>query len=301
MEFAAAQQVEHRKKELKPTPDPIYAALILQRHWGLSSSRIKPIDSYDDFNFFVQGESAEGKDLKYLMKFFNGVESADAQLLAGYSAMMAHLGRHCPGLQFQSACLTNSGEDVVELTDCPVFSGEKGVRVAVRLLTWIDGITMSASGATLELLYREGIAVGKMSLALREFSHAGLERVQFWDGQHFLTHVSPFLRLVQLEDGLRSSVEAVLRTFERDVLPVASEFPWSCIMGDCNDANILVTDPGPSGPERDIRGFIDFGDAVHSWGVLELANALVSVKLGFFYSYQELKFAVYRRTACALK
>ena len=268
MEFEAAQQVEHRKKELKPVPGAAYAQNVLREHWGIETAHIQPIESYDDFNFCV--EDTDG--VKHLLKFFNGVESANAVLLEGYSAMMAHLTATCTGLQFQSARRTVAGADVAFVTDCPVFCGEAGVPVAVRALSWILGATMSAAGATPELLFREGVAVGRMSLALRGFEHQGLSRLQFWDGQHFLTHVSPFLPLLDAEEGLRDTVLRVMAAFRRDVLPFSAQLPRSCIMGDCNDANIIVTE----GPDSDVRGFIDFGDAVHSWGVLEIANAMVS-------------------------
>ena len=275
MEFEAAQQVEHRKKDLKPTPAAVYAQTVLLQHWDISAAKIVPIESYDDYNFFVESDandSGEGK--KYLLKFFNGVESTNDTLLEGYSSMLSHLRERCPDLQFQVAYPCKDGPDVITVTDCPVFSGELGATVAVRLFSWIEGDTMSASGSTAALLHKEGVAVGKMSLALRGFDHPGLRRVQFWDGQHFCTHISPFSRLLEV-DGLRQAVEEVLDTFEREVLPAADTFSKSCIMGDCNDANIIVTE-GSAGAPREIRGFIDFGDAVYTWSVLELANALVS-------------------------
>ncbi|CAM9396209.1 unnamed protein product, partial [Ectocarpus fasciculatus] len=245
---------------LKPTPVAAYARSVLLQHWGISATKVQPIESYDDFNFFVESDpsDSEGGGKKYLLKFFNGVESTNSKLLEGYSAMLSHLRAHCPDLQFQIAY-------------CPVFSGEAGATVAVRLFSWISGDTMSASGSTAALLHQEGVAIGKMSLALRGFDHPGLRRVQFWDGQHFRKHISPFSHLLEGEDGgLRQAVQGVLDTFEREVLPAADGFPKSCIMGDCNDANIIVTEVG-EGAQRGIKGLIDFGDAVYSWGVLELA------------------------------
>lgn len=133
-----------------------------------------------------------------------------------------------------------------------MFSGEAGASVAVRLYTWIAGSTMSATGSSASLLYREGIAVGKMSMALTGFSHPGLERTQFWDGKHFSAHIRPFSALIE-EPALRRRVEQVLDAFEKNVLPASSAFPPACIMGDCNDANLIVTAANTHG-ERDIAG-----------------------------------------------
>ena len=68
---------------------------------------------------------------------------------------------------------------------------------------------------------------------------------------------------------LRETVESVLDTFERDVLADADKFPMGIIMGDANDANIIV-----SHDQSSVVGLIDFGDATYTWSILELANAL---------------------------
>jgi hypothetical protein len=118
------------------------------------------------------------------------------------------------------------------------------------------------------LLFQEGVAVGLMSRCLESFDHTGLRRLQFWDGKHFAANVRPFQQGID-DPAIASLVAQVFDQFERIVLPSASDFPCSVIMGDANDANIIVSEDKTS-----ISGLIDFGDAVYSWSVLELANAM---------------------------
>lgn len=82
---------------------------IAREVWGLESSdssgsssisfQPRPLDSYDDNNFFLpgrlQGDGGQGD--KYLLKVQNGVESARPHILASQNAMMAALhGRPTP-------------------------------------------------------------------------------------------------------------------------------------------------------------------------------------------------------------
>lgn len=41
-----------------------------------------------------------------------------------------------------------------------------GIEIAARLYTWIEGETMSSTGTTPALLYREGFAVGSLCLVI---------------------------------------------------------------------------------------------------------------------------------------
>jgi Ser/Thr protein kinase RdoA (MazF antagonist) len=264
MEFQAAQEVEVRKKRLKPAPSREMAEAVLRAKWGVEVALLKSLESYDDCNFFVQ---AVNTNKTYLLKFVNGVESANRELLAGFGAMTGYLTAHCPSLRFPCVVPTGTGEDTVFLSDCDTFAHEQTI-IAVRLFDWVEGQTLSDKGSTEKLLMLEGKAVGKMSAALKNFDHPGLHRIQFWDGQYFSVHVRPFVSLLE-DSNLRGIIEGVIHTFEESVLPVSSQFQLSAVMSDCNDANIIVSDDG-----SDIVGFIDFGDATYSWGILELANAL---------------------------
>lgn len=55
-----------------------------------------------------------------------------------------------------------------------------------------------------------------MSLGLASFAHPGLNRLQFWDGKHFSTHIRPFTDLIE-EPKVKLHVEKALLLFEREV------------------------------------------------------------------------------------
>ena len=63
------------------------------------------------------------------------------------------------------------------------------------------------------------------------------------------------------------------------VSPRPGEPPQAVIMGDFNDANIIVAAVGDGG-ELAATGIIDFGDVVHTWRVNEVAIAMAYSMVG---------------------
>jgi Ser/Thr protein kinase RdoA (MazF antagonist) len=180
MDVKDAKNLEERKKALKPIPSADSALSLFALWWhneGFVTS-IKQLDSYDDCNF----QFTVGAGKKYLLKFCNGVESDDIRLLNGFHNMMEHLNYRCPGLKFPRSVLSSGGHAFEFMDDCPTFGGTR-CKVAVRVFTWVDGITLNSAGSTEQLLTQVGYAVGAMSLALQSFDDPGLHRLQFWDGK----------------------------------------------------------------------------------------------------------------------
>ena len=73
------------------------------------------------------------------------------------------------------------------------------------------------------------------------------------------------------EEPWRASlVEGVLADFEAEVLPAAPGFRSGVLQGDFNDANIILQGGA-------VNAVIDFGDAVYSWRVNDVAIAMAYV------------------------
>ena len=180
MDAAASKELEVLKKQLKPVPT-IDAAIELfhsyWRHEGTVQS-MKPLDSYDDCNFYVTTTSNK----KFLMKYCNGVESDNSALIQGFHEMMEHLFTFCPQLHFPRSVLSTQERNVEYVSNCPTF-GNIPYNIAVRVYSWIDGITLNEAGSSATLLEKEGRAIGAMTIALHSLSHPALHRVQFWDGE----------------------------------------------------------------------------------------------------------------------
>lgn len=141
--------------------------------------------------------------------------------------------------------------------------------IATRLFSWVAGNTLSTHGSTLELLTEVGRAVGTATNALAGFDHPAFHRYHLWDLQQF-ENVRPFISSID-NAATMGRVEEVYTKFCRDVIPDVSQFPKSVLLGDCNDANVIVTD-GISGTH--VSGLIDFGDSCYSWTVNDIAIAI---------------------------
>ena len=134
----SASEDEEARKVLKPVITPDRAEEILQELWGVAAGKLRQLESYDDVNFAV---TAEGGVKKYTLKVHNGVESLNAPLLHAQNAIMAHLsarGVVCP----TPVAATGARADAIAERSLPTRAGGT-TPLAVRLLTWIDGIPMS--------------------------------------------------------------------------------------------------------------------------------------------------------------
>ena len=106
---------------------------------------------------------------------------------------------------------------------------------------------------------------------LKSFDHPAFHRVQAWDLRQVLS-TAQFVAFIDDAD-IQDLIRNVHQTFNNYVLPDSSEFSWSVLMGDCNDSNVIINPSRQSGAAA-VQGFIDFGDAVYSWTVNDVAIAI---------------------------
>lgn len=111
-----------------------------------------------------------------------------------------------------------------------------------------------------------GEVLGRAAIALRGFDHpAAHDRHLQWDVRHAEEVIGAYARHIG-DASRRELVDRALADFRRDVAPVLEELPHSVIHNDANDHNVLI-----SGSR--VSGLLDFGDAVHSVTVNDLAIA----------------------------
>ncbi|MCF8113040.1 MAG: aminotransferase class III-fold pyridoxal phosphate-dependent enzyme, partial [Desulfotignum sp.] len=144
----------------------------------------------------------------------------------------------------------------------------------VRLLSWIDGRMWSrVNPVTDRLLISLGKQAGQVTLALQGFDHRLAHRDLKWDlaqadwtrnhldlftdeQRHIIDHFyHQFTQLQEAYQGLRKSV----------------------VHNDVNDNNVVVT-PDRINPE--VRAIIDYGDAVYTQTVNDLAVAVAYAAMG---------------------
>ncbi|MDT8369544.1 MAG: aminotransferase class III-fold pyridoxal phosphate-dependent enzyme [Longimicrobiales bacterium] len=146
----------------------------------------------------------------------------------------------------------------------------------VRRLTWLGGPTLAAvlpariePSASAERFFRSiGRFMGRVDLALADFTHPAAARPHRWDPLQG-AWVQEGLRVIP-RPASRALLERVLRRFGARVEPVACELPRSVIQGDGNDHNLIVDADDPwAGPV----GVIDFGDLLETARICEPAVA----------------------------
>ncbi|MDF2689837.1 MAG: hypothetical protein K0Q80_2803, partial [Microvirga sp.] len=134
----------------------------------------------------------------------------------------------------------------------------------MRLVSYLPGRPLADEGKTPEILHGLGRLLGQLDRALASFGHPGAHRSFDWE-----IRTTPLSRerLHAITDPeQRRLVENALDVYDARVAPALKHLRCGVIHNDANDWNILVADGR-------VNGLIDFGDAVHSPIVAELAVA----------------------------
>ncbi|KAM3573997.1 hypothetical protein VYU27_004048 [Nannochloropsis oceanica] len=196
----------------------------------------------------------------------------------------------------------------------PVLAGPP-TRLAIRLLQWVEGTSLvnisppafsSSSAPNLPpsppplalALLSAGRYLGKIDQALLNFNHPGAHRQHMWDVRS-LSQLRAWVPYVPEEGEKRRLVLSVIEAFEKEVVPVAEKgeqetaqeeenrrteeektagFRQGVVMGDWNDANIIVDPLRPSL----VLGAIDFGDSLWSWRINDVAIAMAYAAVSSF-------------------
>ena len=155
---------------------------------------------------------------------------------------------------------------------------------AVRLLTWVGGTIMNTAPwqTQMRAMPLAGRFLGQMQKALEQFDHPGAHRPHQWDLNNtdalrsFVCHVD--------DAAHQALVHGTISEFEQRVLPsvVARrasgsgaagggglELRWGVLQSDFSCTNIVLSDDMSS-----VHGVIDFGDAVYSLLVNDVAIAM---------------------------
>ncbi|HEY1385127.1 MAG TPA: aminotransferase class III-fold pyridoxal phosphate-dependent enzyme [Dongiaceae bacterium] len=239
---------------LPPAFGPDEVAPAAGELYGLSGS-LTPLDSERDQNFRL----VEADGTSWVLKIANAAE--DSQALAFQAALLRHAQAVDPGLPLPHLRSTRNGEDLGKVTS------RSGQTHLVRLVSWLPGELFSACKKSNELFDSLGDSLGRLDRALQSFGHPGAHRAFDWDIRQAGRSQA---RLGFVDDvQQRGILEYFLQRFETQVGSKLARLRAQVIHGDANDNNLLVD--GAVG--RKIAGLIDFGDAIHTATIGELAVA----------------------------
>jgi Ser/Thr protein kinase RdoA (MazF antagonist) len=212
--------------------DESAARAALVEHWGIEA-RLERLDTERD-DTFRAGE--------VLLKVAH--PNDDPVLIQMQSAAMAHVQRTDPGIPIQRVVPTRAGGLHA------VVSG----RVA-RVLTWLDGDEVDDGELPAGFFTEAGRMLGRLNRALSGFAHPGAHRALAWDLPRL-----PELRPYATDQLHREVIER----FSAETLPALQNLPHQVIHNDGHPGNLLVRGGR-------LAGILDFGDAVYSARVCDLA------------------------------
>jgi len=237
----------------RPSLSASTAAEWLARDWGFQMD-VRALESERDQNWMA---SVDGEPRLVLKVANAGEDPAVLELQQVMLARARAAGLPCPEVVHTRSCGSTASWD-----------GNLG-----WVITALPGRKLADEPLpSTDLWNHLGTVLGRLAIVLAEVEHPAAHRWLQWD-------------VVNAEEVLatyRSSIvgarrgeiaDAVLAQFRDLVVPVIDDLPRSLIHNDANDHNILVQG------DR-VSGLIDFGDALHTVTVNELAIACSYAMLG---------------------
>ena len=226
--------------------------------------QVQSLSGEVDFNYQLILKNGE----KYLLKISRPDCSADE--LDFQAAMMTHLAQKEIPLEVPQVIQTKDGKWGT------TFQDAEGRERWIRLQTWIEGREIwQANPRSNQLLKYWGTACGQMAKGLQGFDHPFAHRDFRWDPCQVLAAQSlrQYVETTEKEEML----DYFWELYKVQVLPILDELRKSVNHNDGHERNVLV-DFNLADPR--VTGMVDFGDAVFTATVNELAIAVAYASMG---------------------
>jgi 4-aminobutyrate aminotransferase-like enzyme/Ser/Thr protein kinase RdoA (MazF antagonist) len=240
--------------------DPVQATKIAQDLYGRFGD-IQTLPGELDFNFkLTHGEK------QFLLK----ISRPDVPLdyIQFQQALLDHVAASDVPVECPAAVPAADGRFICDIMD------DAGNLRRVRLLTWIEGRLWSrVKPVTDRLLISLGRQAGLVTKALQGFDHAVAHRDLVWD----LAQAGRTRDHLDLFTGeQRDIIDFFYHRFTQ-VQETYQGLRKSVVHNDVNDNNVVVI-PDRINPE--VRAIIDYGDAVYTQTVNDLAVAVAYAAMG---------------------
>lgn len=230
---------------------------VLASAFGINAARISMLGGETDQNMRVQ--TAEGD------VWFARVTEGSADELAWQNAMLIHIETTAPDIPIPRLHTTTDGRVWHE------FRGADDELLTLRVMSWLPGrILAEIEHHSDDLLGQFGAVAGRLSAALATMPPACTEETHDWDMRSGVEVVAAVRHAIS-EPKNAENVDKVM-TWYAEVAPLLASLPQSVVHHDLNDANVLA-DVDVDGRAH-ISGIVDFGDALYSARVTELAIAV---------------------------
>lgn len=220
-------------------------------------AKAKALTGEVDFNFLLETPQGDRYTLKVSRPNTSKIE------LSFQAAMMDYLADKSLPFQIPNVVRTQRkrwGQQIID---------EAGRERWVRLQKWIEGDEIiDVNPRDEKLLKSWGTTCGHLSKALQGFDHPHAHRHFRWDPSQVMD-TRAMVKYVEDEDQ-KDLLDYYWDLFLEEVEPLRAELRKSVNHNDSHDRNVLIQRK-PTGIE--ISGIIDFGDAVYTETINELAIA----------------------------
>ena len=226
-------------------------SLALQ-YYGLNGSA-KKLPGYVDFNFHIKTDN----DKAYTLKVSR--PNTDQQTIAYQAALMQYLAKSKTPLDLPEIIIAKNGETSIHL----------GNGRFLRLLKWVPGRTLKCiNPRSPNLLESWGKTAGILSRHLQGFDHPAAHRFDAWNPSETL-FAKKYRNYIKEKEQL-AIADYFWNLFEQSALPYLPESRKSVNHNDVHEQNLLASNDlkNPT-----ITGVIDFGDALYTETINELAIA----------------------------
>ena len=236
-----------------PLFDPADVAEIIGHEYGLAGAFSALVGERDQ-NFRL--ETADGR--KFVVKIAGPDENPD--VIDFQIQALLHLEKNAPHIPTPRLVRGKTGRSVYAMTD------DKGVKHALRVLTYIDGIPYGeGSFPDAQQLQTIGTFQGGVANALAGFEHEASKFFMPWNLSNGIAVSNSMWALTS--DEVRALGKPLLERLRHEALPKLNSGPSQVIHNDAHKYNLLR--PGASSLE--IVGLIDFGDMVYAPVINDLA------------------------------
>lgn len=231
---------------------------LLKQIYGIDGV-VTPLPGERDQNLLI---AVPGRG-EMVLKIFNKKDTHP--FTSSMAALMGYLGKG--GVPVPGVIPSLAGENIALFTD----KGD-GEDLAI-LISRIDGVPYAEIKYHPDkLLESVGVTLARTDLLLGEYSDPLFERELKWDIRNAPVVISSNLHLLK-DNRLSSFCQETLDLYNKLVKPFDKEIRKSIIYNDANDYNIIVT-PGSEGDQPRLSGIVDFGDALYSFTIADLAVAI---------------------------
>jgi len=231
------------------------AKRLAREYFGLDA-KVQPLDGERDRNFHLHDKSGQ----EFVLKISHPAEDPDVSDFQ--SRMLLHIEAADPDLATPRVVRSKQDEGYRVL-----WHTDDQLPRWVRCLTYLAGCPMYRAKRSPIQKRNIGTFLGRLDFALSDFRHSAENYDLLWDTKH-AARVRPLLKNVS-DEVKRAAAHRSLDHFAKYTQPNLPGMRNQVIHSDLNPHNILV---GESRNE-DITGVIDFGDAVRSPLVQDLAIA----------------------------